>query len=214
MDIVLVEPVDDALASSTSDASISASQFDPTPSNDSGEATAPMPAPGAPAADLDIQDHESSPQDTLGGTLIDTAITVVNNGPGEATGVDLTDALDAAARVVADRPRRSRAAQVLPSNAASPTWNRAQASPWRSACVLCGTGPLMDDVTASDRAVRSELRQRFREDSRHDRTQRHGGEGADRGHPTSRVITEHVVGFVVTVGVIKPVPGVKPTRRQ
>ena len=83
-DIVLVEPAGDALAGSTSHASISASQFDPTPSNDSSEATAPMPASGAPMADLVIQDHESSWQDTLGGTLIDT-ITVVNNGPGKIT---------------------------------------------------------------------------------------------------------------------------------
>ena len=100
-DVVIMEPAGDAAAGSANDASISASQFDPTPANDSGAATAPMPLPGAPMADLSVQDRESASRDALDGTLTET-ITVVNHGPGEATGVDLTDALDAAAQVTAD----------------------------------------------------------------------------------------------------------------
>ena len=103
IDIVIAEPAGDAMAGSTNEATISEAQFDPTPANDSEMATAPMPTPGAPPADLAVQDHESTSQDNLGGTITDT-ITVVNHGPGRATGVDLTDALDAAAEVVAIRP--------------------------------------------------------------------------------------------------------------
>ena len=209
VDIVLVEPVDDALAGSTSDASISASQFDPTPSNDSGEATAPMPAPGAPAADLDIQDHESSPQDTLGGTLIDT-ITVVNNGPGEATGVDLTDALDAAAQVVAIDP-----GAFTCSSGAAVQCSLADLEPGASESLEVRVrplrpGPLMDDVTASD--------EQFDPNYANDSAKTAATIAPNATAAKVRIVAirpvaspGHVVGFVVTVGVIKPVPGVKPT---
>ncbi len=208
-DIVLVEPTGDAVAGSTSDASISASQFDPTPSNDSGEAAAPMPAPGAPMADLVIRDQESSSQDTLGGTLVDT-ITVVNNGPGEATGVDLTDALDAAAQVVAIDP-----GAFTCGSGAAVQCSLADLAPGASESLEVHVRPLrpgllIDDVTASD----DEFDPNYANDSaKTTATVTPSATAAKvRIVPVRPVASPgHVVGFVVTVGVIKPVPGVKPT---
>jgi uncharacterized repeat protein (TIGR01451 family) len=208
-DIVLMEPAADALAGSTSDASISAAQFDPTPSNDSGEATAPMPAPGAPVADLVIQDHESSSQDTLGGTLTDT-ITVVNNGPGGATGVDLTDALDAAAQVIAIDP-----GAFTCGSGAAVQCSLADLAPGASESLEVHVRPLrpgllIDDVTASD----DQFDPNYANDSAKTTatvTPR-GTRAKVRIVPIRPVASPgHVVGFVVTVGVVKPVPGVKPT---
>jgi large repetitive protein len=207
-DIVLVEPAGDARAGSTSEASISASQFDPTPSNDSGNATAPMPVPGAPMADLVIEDHESSSQDTLGGTLTDT-ITVVNNGPGAATGVDLTDAMDAAAQVIAVEP-----GAFTCSSGADIQCSLAELAPGASETLEVHVRPLrpgrlIDDVTASD----DELDPNYANDSakaiatvRPRRTS-----ARVRIVPLQPVATPgHVVGFVVTIGAIKPIPGVMP----
>ena len=210
VDVVFVEPAGDAIAGSTSEASISASQFDPTPSNDSDEATAPMPAPGAPMADLAIQDHESSSQDPLGGTLTDT-ITVVNNGPGTATGVDLTDALDAAAQVISIEP-----GAFTCSSGAAVQCSLADLAPGASESLEVHVRPLRPGPSdrrrhRQRRRVRSELRQRLGEDrpprSHHAPPRRRcGSSPSDRSR-----LPGHVVGFVVTVGVIKPVPGVKPT---
>ena len=208
-DIVLVEPPGDALADSTSEASISASQFDPTPSNDSGEATAPMSTPGAPMADLVIQDHESSSQDTLGGTLIDT-ITVVDNGPGEATGIDLTDALDAAAQVIAIDP-----GAFTCSSGAAVQCSLAELAPGDSETLEVHVRPLrpgelIDDVTASD----DQFDPNYANDSAQTTATVTPRATATKVRivPIQRVAAPgHVVGFVVTVGVVKPVPGVKPT---
>jgi uncharacterized repeat protein (TIGR01451 family) len=115
-DIVITEPAGDATAGSVNVASISAAQFDPTPANDSGAATALMPLPaatGAPAADLSVQDRESASRDALDGTLTET-ITVVNHGPGAATDVDITDALDAAVEVTAIKPGAFTCSPTLP----------------------------------------------------------------------------------------------------
>ena len=209
VDVVLVEPAGDALAGSTSEATISASQFDPTPSNDSGEATAPMPTPGAAPADLAIQDHESSSQDAVGGTLTDT-ITVVNNGPGTATGVDLTDALDAAAEVIAIEPGaftcdpgfvvQCSLADLAPGASES---LEVHIRPLRP-------GRLIDDVTASD----DQLDPSYANDSaKTTATVTPRATAAKvRIVPIKPAASPgHEVGFVVTVGVIKPIPGVMPT---
>ncbi len=208
-DIVLVEPPGDALAGSKSEASISASQFDPTPSNDSGEATAPMSTPGAPMADLVIQDHESSSQDTLGGTLVDT-ITVVDNGPGEATGIDLTDALDAAAQVTAID-----SGAFTCSSGAAVQCSLAELAPGESETLEVHVRPLrpgelIDDVTASD----DQFDPNYANDSAQTTATVTPRATAAKVRivPVQRVAAPgHVVGFVVTVGVVKPVPGVKPT---
>jgi uncharacterized repeat protein (TIGR01451 family) len=208
-DIVLVEPGGDAQAGSTSEATISASQFDGTPSNDSDEATAPMPAPGAPSADLVIQDHESSSQDTLGGTLIDT-ITVVNDGPGEATGVDLTDALDAAAEVIAIDQGAFTCSDGAAVQCSLPELAPGESETLEVHIRPLRPGRLIDDVTASD----DEFDPHYANDS----AMAIATVTPRRTAAKVRIVpirpvaaAGHVVGFVVTVGVIKPVPGVKPT---
>ena len=209
VDVVLVEPTGDALAGSASEASISASQFDPAPSNDSDETTAPMPVPGAPMADLAIQDHESSSQDTLGGTLTDT-ITVVNDGPGTATGVDLTDALDAAIQVISIEP-----GAFTCSSGAAVQCSLAELAPGTSETLELHVRPLrpgqlIDDVTASD----NEFDPNYSNDSATAAATVTPRATAAKVRivPTAPVASRgHVVGFVVTVGVLRPIPGVKPT---
>jgi uncharacterized repeat protein (TIGR01451 family) len=209
VDIVLVEPAGDAATGSTSEATISASQFDPTPANDSSEAAAPMPPPGAPPADLAVQDHESASHDTLGGTLTDT-ITVVNNGPGTATGVDFTDALNAAAQVISIDP-----GAFTCSSGAAVQCSLAELAPGVSETLEVHVRPLrpgqlIDDVTASD----DEFDPSYANDSAKVTATVTPRATAARVRivPIQPVANRgHVVGFVVTVGVIKPVPGVMPT---
>jgi uncharacterized repeat protein (TIGR01451 family) len=208
VDVVIVEPAGDAAAGSTNDATISATQFDPTPSNDSGAATAPMPSPGSAAADLVINDHESSPVDTLGGPLTDT-ITVVNDGPGTATGVDLTDALDAAAQVIAIDPG------VFSCSAGPPVQcSLADLAPGTSAAFELHIRPLrpgrlINAVTASD----DELQPSYATDSAEAIAIVKPRRTAARVRIVSiePVATPgHVVGFVVMIGAVKHTPGVMP----
>ena len=209
VDVVIAEPAGDAAAGSTNEASISASQFDPTPSNDSGVATASAPMPGAPMADLAIQDHESSSQDTLGGTLTDT-ITVVNNGPGTATGVDLTDALSAAARVIAIEP-----GGFTCSSGAVLQCSLSDLAPGASESIEVRLQPLrpgqlIDAVTVSD----DQLDPTYADESAKTVATVRPRRTAARVRivPLQPVAAPgHVVGFVVTIGVVKPIPGVKPS---
>jgi uncharacterized repeat protein (TIGR01451 family) len=116
VNVVIVEPAGDAVSGSRNDATVTASQFDPTPGNASDAETAPMPpaaAPGAPTIDLAVEDHESSQSVPLGGTLTKT-ITVINHGPGTATAVDLTDALSAATQLSAVKPGAATCTSTAP----------------------------------------------------------------------------------------------------
>jgi uncharacterized repeat protein (TIGR01451 family) len=116
VNVVIAEPADDAAAGSMSEATVTAAQFDPTPANDSEAVTVPTPPATEPAGlttDLAVEDHQSTRDVPLGGTLTET-ITVVNNGPGAATGLDLTDALSAAAEVVAVKPGAATCTSKLP----------------------------------------------------------------------------------------------------
>ncbi len=107
---ILSEPAGDAASGSVDETTVTASQFDPTPGNNSGEVTAPQPPPtgvNPPVADLGVQIHESATTASLGDKLTET-IAVTNHGPDSATGVDLTDVLGAATEVTAvDRGRSS-----------------------------------------------------------------------------------------------------------
>ena len=118
--IVIVEPPGDAMTGSTDEASVIASQFDPTPANASNDATAAMPAPTAPVADLAVEDHESSQTVPLGGEITDT-ITVVNHGPGTATAVDLTDGLSAAAELITVKPGAASCSSEAPLHCTFPS---------------------------------------------------------------------------------------------
>ncbi|HEY1568349.1 MAG TPA: DUF11 domain-containing protein, partial [Solirubrobacteraceae bacterium] len=172
-------------------------------------ATAPMPAPDAPPADLAVQDHESTSQDNLGGTITDT-ITVVNHGPGDATGVDLTDALDAAAEVVAIRPGafsctsgvviQCSLADLAPGAFASLAVRLRPLRP----------GQLADGVVASDDQPDPNVTNDFAKAFATVRTR--ATAARVRIVPIQAVATPgQVVGFVVTIGVIRHVPGVKPS---
>jgi uncharacterized repeat protein (TIGR01451 family) len=203
------EPTGDAMAGSANEASLSAAQFDPTPADDSDMAMAPMPPPGAAPADLAIQDHESTSQDHLGQTITDT-ITVVNRGPGGATGVDLTDALDAAAQVVAIHPGAFSCAShsVLQCSLAD-------LAPGASASFgvivrPLRPGQLTDGVAASD----DELDPNFANDF----AKAVATVSARATAARVRIVPVQasarpgqVVGFVVTIGVTKRIPGVMPS---
>ena len=209
VDVVIAEPAGDAMAGSANEATISEAQFDPTPSNDSQMATAPMPAPGAAPADLAVQDHESASRDDLGGTITDT-VTVVNHGPGNATGVDLTDALDAAAQVVAIRPGpfsctsdvviQCSLADLAPGAFVS---FEVRVRPLRP-------GRLADGVVASDDEVDPNAANDFAKAFATVRTR--PAIARVRIVPVRSVARPgQVVGFVVTTGVITHVPGAEPS---
>ncbi len=209
IDIVIAEPAGDAMAGSTNEATISEAQFDPTPANDSEMATAPIPTPGAPPADLAVQDHESASQDNLGGTITDT-ITVVNHGPGRATGVDLTDALDAAAEVVAIRPGAFACA-----SGAMLQCSLADLAPGASASFQVIVRPLRpgrltDGVAASDDEADPNFTNDFAKTVATVRTR--ATAARVRIVPVQASARPgQVVGFVVTIGVIKRIPGVMPS---
>jgi hypothetical protein len=103
VNVITHETTADAAAGSPSDATATAAGFDPTPANNAEKAPAPLPSSGAAAAALAIDVHETSATVPLGG-LETEAITITNDGPGTATRVDITDALDAAAEVIAVKP--------------------------------------------------------------------------------------------------------------
>ncbi|HTT27026.1 MAG TPA: hypothetical protein VMG37_01340 [Solirubrobacteraceae bacterium] len=208
VDVVMIEPAGDALSGSISEASISATQFDPTPSNDTGDATAAMPPAGAPAADLVIEEHESSPVDTLGGPLTDT-ITVINDGPGTATGVDLTDALDAATQVIAIDPGSFTCTSMgdiqctlgdLPAGASEAL--ELHIRPLRPGHLIAAvtlSGDQFDPNYANDSAKTTATVTPRRTAAR------------VRIVPLQPIAAAgHVVGFVVTIGAVKPIPGVMP----
>ena len=75
----------------------------PDAGDDSDAATAPTPLPGRPDGRSQSSRTARARRGTRSADLTET-ITVVNHGPGEATGVDLTDALDAAAQVTSIEP--------------------------------------------------------------------------------------------------------------
>jgi hypothetical protein len=103
VDVIFHESSADAAAGSPSDATATADGFDPTPANNTAEASAAPPASSAAAADLAVDIHETSATVPLGGLETET-ITITNDGPGTATGVDITAGLTAAVEVIAVKP--------------------------------------------------------------------------------------------------------------
>jgi uncharacterized repeat protein (TIGR01451 family) len=101
VDVITHETTADAAAGSPSDATATAAGFDPTPANNAVDVPAPSSTPAAAALAVDI--HETSRAVPLGG-LETEAITITSDGPGTATGVDITAALNAAAEVIAIKP--------------------------------------------------------------------------------------------------------------
>jgi uncharacterized repeat protein (TIGR01451 family) len=207
-DIVTMEPAGDAAAGSTNDASISASQFDPTPANDSSAATAPMPLPGAPPADLSVQDRESASRDALDGTLTET-VTVVNHGPGAATGVDLTDALSAAAEVRAIEPGAFTCSSGVPVQCHLAELAAGASQSFALVVRPLRPGHLIDAVTVSGNQLDPSYANDF---AKAVATVTPLNTAAKvRIVPIEPLATPgHVVGFVITVAATRRTPGVMP----
>ena len=207
-DVVIMEPADDAVAGSTNDATISASQFDPTPGNDSSAATAPMPLPDAPMADLSVQDRESASRDSLDGALSET-ITVVNHGPGEATGVDLTDALDEAAQVIAIEPGAFTCTSGLPVQCHLAELADGAAGSFTLVVRPLRPGRLIDAVTLSGNQLDPNYANDF---ARTAATVTPASSAAKvRIVPIEPVaVPGRAVGFVITVAATRRAPGVMP----
>jgi hypothetical protein len=98
-DVISHETSADAAAGSPSEATATAAGFEPANSVEE----APPPSSGAAGAALAVDIHETSATVPPRG-LETEAVTITNRGPGTATGVDITEALDAAAKVIAVKP--------------------------------------------------------------------------------------------------------------
>jgi uncharacterized repeat protein (TIGR01451 family) len=116
VNVVVIEPTADTSTGSITETTATAAQFDPNPGNNSAESAAPPPAPAGPApaaAALAVDVHDSSATAPIGGKEIES-ITITNNGPDTATAVDVTDALGAAAELIAVNPGSASCAPGLP----------------------------------------------------------------------------------------------------
>ena len=101
IEVVEQEPAAAAAAGSLDKVTVVGDQFDPTPQNNSADATAPAPGPpGAaqPRADVAVALHAGASTVRLGESLVET-VTVRNDGPSLATGVSVADMLDAAVQL-------------------------------------------------------------------------------------------------------------------
>jgi uncharacterized repeat protein (TIGR01451 family) len=105
VNVITHETSTDAAENSINEATATAAQFDPRPANNAEDGSAPEPTSSSvlPAAALAVDIHESSAALPIGG-IESEAITVTNDGPGTATGIDITNALGAAAEVISLKP--------------------------------------------------------------------------------------------------------------
>lgn len=211
VNVVIVEPTGDAASGSKSEASVTASQFDPTPGNATEAVTAAMPpssGPGVPKTDLAIQDHQSSLEVPLGGTLTET-ISVVNNGPGTATGVDVTDALSAATEVVAVKPGAATCTSKTPLHCTFASLPAGASFTLELVVRPLRPGRLIDAATVS--ATEPETNYVNNVAKITATVTRHMTAARVRIVPIEPVATaRQVVGFVITVTLTKRAPGVMP----
>jgi uncharacterized repeat protein (TIGR01451 family) len=218
VNVVVIEPTADTSTGSLTEATATAAQFDPTPANNSAEATAPAPGPaGAAAADaaLAVDVHESNAAALLGGSgtalggTVTEAVTISNSGPATATAVDITDALGAAAELIAIHPGSASCAPGLPLQCTIGTLPAGSSQTIEFVVRPMRAGEFIAAATVSSDQIDPYL----------------GSEsamvvGAVTPRRTSarlRVVpvqpvtkAGQTVDFVVTAGVIKPVPGVEP----
>ncbi len=206
---VIREPSPDAGSGSRTEATVTAAQPDPTPANNSRDATGPSPTTAASAIDLAVADHLSAASVPLGGTLTETII-VNNHGPGAATGLDLTGALNGAAQVLALAPGAASCTSTLPLH--------------------CTVGSLPAGATATVELVLRPLRAGRLTDAAEvsaDQPEttyannvatvsatvvRRTTAGAVQIVPVEPVTSARsVVEFVLTAAVIRPTPGITPS---
>ncbi len=211
VNVVVIEPTADASTGSITEATATAAQFDPNPANNSAEASAPQPLPaGATPAEaaLAVDVHDSSATAPLGGTETE-AITISNNGPATATGVDITGALDAAAELIAVKPGSASCAPDLPLQCTIDTLPAGSSQTIELEVRPLRGGHLITAVTVSGN--------QFNPNSATESAMAVATITPRRTAARLRIVpvrpvtkAGQTVEFVVTAGVTKPVPGVMP----
>jgi uncharacterized repeat protein (TIGR01451 family) len=211
VNVVVIEPTADSSTGSITEATATAAQFDPTPANNSAEASAPPPAPeGATpaAASLAVDVRDSSTAVPLGGIETES-ITISNGGPDTATAVDVTDALDAAAELIAVNPGSASCSPGLPLQCTIDTLPAGSSQTIELEVRPLRPGRFIGAATVSGDQVNPHLASDFAMVAAAVTPRRTAARL--RIVPVRPVTTAgQTVEFVVTAGVIKPIPGVEP----
>jgi hypothetical protein len=206
VNVIYHEPTADAAAGSPSDATASATGFDPAPANNAVDVPAPSSTPAAAALAVDI--HATSRAVPLGG-LETEAITITNDGPGAATGVDITNALDAAAEVTAIKPGSASCTSSTPLVCAIDALPEGATLTIELEVRPLRPGNLIDAVSVSDDDPNALLARDFATTAAAVAPRRTAARL--RIVPVQPVARAgQVVEFVVTAGVTEPIPGVAP----
>ena len=211
VNVVVIEPTADTSTGSITEVTATAAQFDPSPANNSDEASAPAPSPpGATPAEaaLAIDVHDSSASAPLGSTETET-ITISNGGPDTATSVDVTDALDAAAELIAVKPGSASCAPGLPLQCTIGALPAGSSQTIQVVLRSMRAGRLIAAATVSG----DQFNPRLATDNAMAVAEITPRRSAARLRIVPvRPVTKagQTVEFVVTAGVTKPVPGVMP----
>jgi uncharacterized repeat protein (TIGR01451 family) len=206
VNVIYHEPTADAAAGSPSDATASATGFDPAPANNAVDVPAPSSTPAAAALAVDI--HATSRAVPLGG-LETEAITITNDGPGTATGIDITNALDAAAEVIAIKPGSASCTSSTPLVCAIDALPEGATLTIELEVRPLRPGNLIDAVSVSDDDPNALLARDFATTAAAVAPRRTAARL--RIVPVQPVARAgQVVEFVVTAGVTEPIPGVAP----
>jgi hypothetical protein len=207
VNVITQETNADGAAGSPSDATATAAGFDPAPANNVEVVPAPPSSSGA-AATLAVEVHETSAAVPLGG-LETEAITITNDGPGTATGVDITDAFDAAAEVIAVKPGLASCASSTPLVCTIDALPAGASLTLELEVRPLRPGRLIDAVSVSDDEPNALLAHDFAMAAATVKPRR---TAARLRIVPVRPVTKagQVVEFVVIAGVTKPVPGLAP----
>ena len=167
-----------------------------------------MPTSNEPMADLLITDHESSQAVPLGGDITDT-ITVVNDGPGTATAVDLTDGLSAGAELIAVSPGGATCSSEAPLHCTFPSLAPGESFSVHLVFRELRPGRVINAASVSADDAEPNYANDFAKATA--TVRRRSTTAKVRIVPVQPVVSAgHSVGFVVTVGVTKRTPGVLP----
>ena len=211
VNVVFHEPSADAAAGSKDDAIVTAAQLDPTPANNSSQASAPAPEPtGATpsTADVAVATQESSATVPLGEPLTET-ITITNDGPATATGVEITDVLGAAAEVIAVKPGSASCRSEAPLECSLDALPAGSSQTIELSLRPLRPGRLIDTATVSADQVDPNLANNLAKTAA--TVKRRATSARLRIVPSQPVAkTGQEVGLVVIAAVRKPTPGVAP----
>ena len=211
INMVFRESGGDAKAGSVDEGTVTASQFDPAPGNNSREVTAPQPPSAGiapPVADLEVRLHENAATAPLGGKLTDT-ITVTNHGPEVATGVDLIDVLGVATELIAVHPGRATCSPGAPLRCTLATLAPGASVTIERTLRPLRPGRLIDAASVSAGQIDANVANNLAKDSTIVR--RRGTAARLRIVPLQPVANPgEVVSFVIVAAVTRPTPGVTP----